>query len=313
MDAWTGCDAFRGETGVIVGIAGIHKGFSTHPLTRKQLTRTWLRFLHWQLRARLAAGPLRVQWLQGLSVVVAHGEAGMTGNIYCGLLEYEHMAFVLHYLRPVDLFVDVGANSGAYSLLASGICRSRSVAFEPVPATFERLCRNLRINNLESLVDARPAGVGARSGRLAFSSGEDSMNHVDTSASGSSTHIEVVDLDHAIVPPRDGSVVLKIDVEGYEGFVLAGAKSLLADTGTTAVVLEMNGSGSSYGFSNLDLHGTMVAHGFQAYSYNPDTRLLESMAVEEERSGNVLYARDPVAVQARTRSANAFLVLGSSH
>lgn len=45
---------------------------------------------------------------------------GATGNWYCGLQEYEDMSFVLHALRPGDLFVDVGANIGSYSILAAG-------------------------------------------------------------------------------------------------------------------------------------------------------------------------------------------------
>jgi hypothetical protein len=37
----------------------------------------------------------------------------VTGNIYCGLHEFADMGFVLHFLRPGDLFVDVGANIAA--------------------------------------------------------------------------------------------------------------------------------------------------------------------------------------------------------
>jgi hypothetical protein len=45
---------------------------------------------------------------------------GAAHFIYPGVCEFEEMAFVLHYARPTDLFVDVGANIGAYTVLAAG-------------------------------------------------------------------------------------------------------------------------------------------------------------------------------------------------
>ena len=63
----------------------------------------------------------------------------MTGNIYCGLAEFADMAFVLHVLRAGDLFVDIGANAGAYTLLASSVAGAKTTCFEPVPATYARL------------------------------------------------------------------------------------------------------------------------------------------------------------------------------
>ncbi len=43
-------------------------------------------------------------------MVVEPGTTGATGNVYCGLHEFEDMALLLHILRKVDRFVDIGAN-----------------------------------------------------------------------------------------------------------------------------------------------------------------------------------------------------------
>jgi len=48
------------------------------------------------------------------------GMAGATVNLYCGLVGYEDMAFLLHLLRETDLFVDVGANIGAFTTIGIG-------------------------------------------------------------------------------------------------------------------------------------------------------------------------------------------------
>ena len=58
------------------------------------------------------------------------------------------MALLLHFLRPGDLFLDVGANIGSYTILASGVVRATSWAFEPDPQTSRYLRRNVAINGL---------------------------------------------------------------------------------------------------------------------------------------------------------------------
>jgi len=106
-------------------------------------------------------------------------ETGMTGattNLYCGLHEAADMAFVLHALRPGDSFLDVGANVGTYTILASGVAQACTLALEPIPATFERLLRNLRLNDLLSRVDARCLAVGATQGSVRFTAGRDTTN-----------------------------------------------------------------------------------------------------------------------------------------
>lgn len=85
---------------------------------------------------------------------------GATGNIYTGLHEFIDMAFCLHLLRPGDLFIDVGANVGSYTILASKVVGANSFTLEPVPETFKRLKRNININDIVSLVDARCCAAG---------------------------------------------------------------------------------------------------------------------------------------------------------
>ena len=65
------------------------------------------------------------------------------------LCEFEEMAFVMHFLRPGELFVDVGANVGAFTVLAAGVAGAAVRAFEPNPGTFEMLERNVRLNGLQ--------------------------------------------------------------------------------------------------------------------------------------------------------------------
>src|SRR5579863_4327451 len=124
-----------------------------HPLTHDRKLQAFGRFARWQVTSRLQREVV-VPWIEGTHLAVRRGMTGATGNIYCGLHEFEDMAFLLHFLRPDDLFVDIGANIGSYTILASGVRRARTIAFEPDPVTFAALSRNIALNALEPFVIA---------------------------------------------------------------------------------------------------------------------------------------------------------------
>lgn len=97
-----------------------------HPLSSKHPLRALIRYADWQMRSRLK-GEIVFEWVAGSRLIVRRGMTGATGNIYCGLHEYRDMAFLLHLLRADDLFVDIGANIGSYTILASAVCGARAI------------------------------------------------------------------------------------------------------------------------------------------------------------------------------------------
>ena len=156
-----------------------------HPMNRDRKFAAIWRFFHWQIRSRLRNKPLVVNWIGGAKFVARAGDSGLTGNIYTGLLDFEEMSFVLHALRPGDVFIDVGANAGSYTILASKVAGAHSCAFEPVPQTYERLLANVEINQMTGLVKAHNIGLAAEPGALRFSSDSDRTKHVVNSATSS--------------------------------------------------------------------------------------------------------------------------------
>src|SRR6266567_1067236 len=107
---------------------------ASHPLTQTSKVRALFRVLHWQIWSRFKK-QIVFPWIGGTKLVVERGMTGATGNIYVGLHEFIDMIFLLHFLRPGDLFLDIGANVGSYTILASGVCKARTAAFEPDPDT----------------------------------------------------------------------------------------------------------------------------------------------------------------------------------
>ena len=92
--------------------------------------------LRWQVGSRLLPLGSTLPYVGDTRLFVTRGMTGATGNWYCGLHEVDEMGFVLHALRPGDLFVDVGANIGSYTVLAAGAVGADAIAVEPVPTTF---------------------------------------------------------------------------------------------------------------------------------------------------------------------------------
>ncbi len=293
-----------------MGLLSTLRIVARHPLNADRPWRGLLRLLRWQLGARLVPGPVAVPLVDQTRLLVSPGMTGATGNIYCGLFEFEDMALVLHGLRPEDLFVDVGANIGVYSVLASGVADAQTLAFEPIPATYALLQRNLRVNGLESRVEALALGLGAQPGVLHFTAGLDTVNHVAAASDGQETQVEVPvqTLDSVL----DGRVprMIKIDVEGWETEVLAGAQATLAAPGLQVVLLELAGSGQRYGFDEDLLHQKMLDLGFEPCSYDPFLRELLPCDGQRRHTGNTLYVRDRAELSRRLRAARRFTVQG---
>ena len=280
-----------------------------HPLAARRRTASLVDFFKWQLGCRLLSGSFAMPFVNDTRLLVGRGMVGATGNLYVGLQEFEDMTFVLHLLRPEDLFVDVGANVGAYTLLA-GAAGARCVAFEPVPATFRALLDNVRLNGLQTRVRAEMCCVGRAAGRTAFTTCYDAMNHVlseSDPAHAETSDVDVRPLDDVLI--GENPIAVKIDVEGFETEVLGGATATLRGENLAAVLLEFNGSGARYDYDESAIHHKMLGAGFKPYRYEPFQRSVAEVEMANA-NGNTLYLRRIERVRQRVRHAPRFLVKG---
>jgi len=281
---------------------------ASHPVNRQRKLSALLGFVRWQLGTRILDRDILIDWVEGTRVVVRRGETGLTGSVYCGLDEFADMAFVLHSVRPTDLFVDVGANVGSYTILACAARGAQGIAIEPVLGTFARLKQNLAVNGLTEQVVALNAGVADAEGELRFTVEQNCMNHVVLvpDPSENTTLVRVLPLDALIEPTKP--TFLKVDVEGFEASVVAGAKRTLTNPWVKAVIMELNHSGKRYGFEDDSIVRQLAEHGFQSYSYDPFARQLTSMSGKSNSASNTLFVRDLEWMEARIREAKAFSV-----
>lgn len=290
----------------------LNRAFAAHPVTASDPRAAWLRWAAWQARSRVFPGAVPHPFVGDTRLLVRRGDSAATGNLYFGLHEAEGMAFVGHLLREGDLFVDVGANIGAYTVLAAGVCGARVRAYEPVPAVYRSLLQNVALNVLGHRVSAQAVAVGAgldaAAARVRMSASLDVINHVLTAAGGPGVDVPIVTLDALLADREPRPFFLKIDVEGYEAAVIAGAAATLASPELLGVLLELTPQAGRYGFDDAALHAELLTRGFTAHDYDPRRRTL-SPRREAVRRGNMLYLRDPEVVRARVESAPALQVL----
>lgn len=275
-----------------------------HPLTKDRPLRALWRFGSWQLRSRLFPRPTVIPWIGNTQLWINRGWTGVTGNYYVGLHEFEDMAFLLHLLRPGDVFADVGANMGTYTLLASGVCGAYTYSFEPVPATYQRLVANIELNQLQTRCQPHQMAAGAQKGEISFTQGQDTTNHVAVAGESDVITVPVCALDEQL---DKTPLLIKIDVEGFETEVIKGAQGLLRDAGLKAIIIELNGSGGRYGYDEVAIHQQLLNLGFMACTYTPFHRHLQVVA--DFGSHNTIYCRDIVWVKHRLQEAKQVQVL----
>lgn len=168
--------------------------------------------------------------------------------------EWEVKKFVYKYVNEYDVFLDIGANIGTYSILFAGKGLT-GFAFEPVKSNSDTLRKNIELNRMDAQVKVFPVGLGSFKHTANFT-----FDPVNTGASHlTDDHIdaeiivnpifedsEIVTLDSLIdelnIDPSK-KIIIKIDVEGMEIDVLKGAAQFLRKYPHILIVMESIHSG----------------------------------------------------------------------
>jgi FkbM family methyltransferase len=135
------------------------------------------------------------------------------------------LAFYKLFLKPTDIFVDVGANIGLISLTAAQIVGQKGIviSIEGFPKTYYYLERIIELNRFLNVKSFNYI-IGSENTYASFAEKtDDSQNYVYNDENGK---IQVRRLD-SLIDFLDHIDLLKIDVEGYEKFALLGATKIL--------------------------------------------------------------------------------------
>ena len=218
-----------------------------------------------------------------------------------GCIEPELTSWIGNRLQraPKGIVIDVGANLGWHSVHAARYdCVEKIVAFEPDAFNAWLFERNLAINAIDKVI-VEACAVGAEPGlaRLYRYKPSNKGRHSLLKDYGlGSRLVPMVDIDSAIDALGLGDrrvLLMKIDVEGYEPSVIAGARRTLERT--DALITEYSPSLSRSGNLSLDEMTTrLVAGGFIPHLLMDDggTTLIDHSELRRiERQVDVIWTR----------------------
>ncbi len=277
-----------------------YRRLQKHPLTNEETYLALLRYLSLNIKMRFIDEQV-VNWMGSLKLYLRKGDAGLVANFYYGLYEYEESLFLLHFLQEDDLFMDVGANLGHFSIVLSGIKKCNSIAIEPVPSTYNQLRRNIELNNLGNRIEAFQLGVGEKKDLLYLSTDRNTMDRIVTSTYKKSVKVPIKTIDE--ISECNVPVALKIDVEGYELFALKGAERVLSSSSLKVIILELNKSGEKYGIDDDSVYELLLNYGFKPYEYNVKTRKLVSLKTYNTHKFNTIFIREITYVEERVANS----------
>lgn len=196
-----------------------------------------------------------------------------------GIWEPSLTQFVKHRLAPGDVFIDLGANTGYYSLVAARLVgpEGRVIAVEASPSTYRLLEHNIQLNHLGN-IHAINCAVSDAEGSLQLYGGPATNRGMSTVVAKPGFAPEAV----VRTAPFDKLVdaadlrhtrLIKIDVEGHEPQVLERLFPLLdATRDDLEILLELTGEQTlaEQGVRQRDILDAFADHGFWPYLVDND-------------------------------------------
>ncbi|MFI5203096.1 MAG: FkbM family methyltransferase [Flavobacteriales bacterium] len=194
-------------------------------------------------------------------------------NIYLyGVAERNTLRHLRRMAQSGMIFLDIGANIGSFSLsLSRKINNGKIIAFEPVSYNVNILKRNIELNKFTNiLVEHKGVSNTTGTARIYFGKKKSGASIVNTGMENSED-IELITVDAYLKQHNINRVdMVKIDVEGAEHLVLAGAEQLLNQPEKLVLVMEyMQDNHKNTGKSTSDLFNLLLNKGFRAFLPRP--------------------------------------------
>jgi FkbM family methyltransferase len=245
--------------------------------------------------------------------IYSEGDDFIANDIYYGF-EYEAIEFKLVKVltKRVNYFVDIGANTGIFSIFCScSNASSKVIAFEPHPENYKRLVKNIELNSL-SRIESYQLAVGNANEKISFTIPFDNSITPISSASEGFTknfssiqfkNIEVkqISLDQFLSSYSLSSIdLIKIDVEYYEYEVLQGALEILSSKKPLLLLEILNYDKLIEQFPKMEntldsnyanrLESLLSSIGYYAYQLKPEGVEFVDAIAHAQGSRNFLFA-----------------------
>jgi len=268
-----------------IGLSRFHSAklrwLFSHEICRKHPFRTCLRLIRWEL-LRLTNAQLTYKYDDDFLIKLLPNEGASRLTYYFGVSEPELFRVYNEFLKPGMTVVDAGANIGLHSLFFSKRVgkEGKIYAFEPSRNIFSRLTAHIgdnRIKNIEGLCLA----LGAKQGTAEVVDNEEDTSRTflrsDSSDRGKESMVTVETLDSfAKFRGLEKIDFLKIDVEGFESEILAGALQLLSRHAIKVIQVELDErSLGRSGSKKSDVVALLIQNNYGLCHWNSTDRKFE--------------------------------------
>jgi len=220
---------------------------------------------------------------------------------FFGYWERRETLLVRRLLRPGDVFIDVGANLGWFTVLAARCVgpTGKVVSFEPCGRHYEHLQSNLRLNQLTNVIPEKLA-LSDTAGTAVLSGMHERNEGLGTIIGGSDRRGETVSTvrfdDYWAATGYDTTIrIIKMDIEGAEIKALLGMADTLRRKLCEYLIIEVSKKDlRRAGATPEDVLGLLASHGYGLYrigtrahhpldvGFAPETGFINVLAVRSE-------------------------------
>ena len=217
-----------------------------------------------------------LNYLNGASLKL-YKDSSLSPNLNRGDFEFHEIRFINDFLQHKDTFIDIGANIGYFSMIASKCVgdEGKIHSFEPTKKTYDRLLESIKLNQANN-VSAHKIALSNISEEREFTisnDGFDAYNSLGKPSEGSDFIKEIVHTKpfDTVIEEKNISTpsLIKIDVEGWEMPVIEGMKNLLNKKDAPVLMVEFTEDNANLaGFSCSDLYDLISNFNYSMYKYN---------------------------------------------
>jgi len=201
--------------------------------------------------------------IEGFSILTLSNDAIGRGINKGESWEPHIVSFLRNYLDKESVFVDIGSNYGWHSLIASSLCKTVH-SFEPQSLIYSLQKESIRKNKFENIIQYKK-GLGSiitQSNLSPINYHENGLNIGDLGVGLNGENIEIITLDSINIEKVD---LIKIDVQGYENFVIEGATKTIEKNRPIIIIEIEEFQLSKFGFSSANIFEKIRGLNYEIY------------------------------------------------
>lgn len=209
------------------------------------------------------------------------------------------IAFIKKTLKPNNTFIDIGANIGSYSLIASkGVGKNgKVICFEAIKKTFNKLTKNINDNGLINIEVYNNAIYNNNQILTLFVANNSNLGmssiHQHDSQSGTKESCEAVTLDSFIKSNSIEAIdLIKIDVEGAELYALEGMKECIQKFKPSIFIELSNNVLKNTEINKQQIIDLLINQGYKMFGINEKGELISPEKQDDNYHNFVFKYRD---------------------